>query len=140
TLTKTLALVGLASVSVLSLWQLQMLTAPRASRSAVYWVVQLGRWPLLYAGGTVGLVGLYALARRGRPLPSAWFAVAYAIGVGGALGLGLPLWYRILLFAQLPLTLGVAQVAANVRARSVRYSIAVCVIGVLAVKIATLVA
>jgi hypothetical protein len=68
---------------------------------------------LLLAGGAVGVLGLLTLARRGRSLPLLWLAAFYGVGVLGALGAPIPLWYRFLLLCQPPLVLGMATIAAD---------------------------
>jgi hypothetical protein len=139
----SLALVGLLGFLGLAAWEGRMIFFPSAGaktpRLSVYWVDHLGRWPLMFSLGLVGLAGLYALARHGRPLPLAWAAGSYLVGLAGALGAPIPLWYRILLFAQLPLALGVAIVAAGSRAW-VRRTIAAGIAVSLALKLATLLA
>jgi hypothetical protein len=62
----------------------------------------------MFAAGAVGLSGLVALARRGRSLPLVWFGLCFGVGVGGLAGLPIPVWWRFLLFCQLPLAVGVA--------------------------------
>src|SRR5439155_9152922 len=42
------------------------------------------------------------------PLPGFWLASCFAVGAAGALGASIPVWWRFLLFCQLPLALGVA--------------------------------
>jgi hypothetical protein len=116
---KLLAGVGLATVLVLAAWQAWILHQPfpdplvHSNRLAVYWVENRWRWPLMLGAGAVGLVGLARLARNGRPLPGLWFASCLGVGVAGIAGLPLPVWWRFLLFCQLPLALGVSELLAN---------------------------
>ena len=138
--TTWLAWAGFIGVAVLAEWQFLLLYDGGANRLGVYWDVALGRWSFLFAGGVVGIAGLYVLARRGRMLPAAWFVGAYVLGVAGAFGASIPLWYRILLFAQVPLALGVALVAAETRHRAIRQAIALSVALSLVVKLVTLLA
>src|SRR5207248_2146348 len=96
------------------------------------------RWPLMFAAGSAGLAGLARLALRGRGLPLAWFAGCYAFGVAGAAGMQLPLWWRFLLFCQIPLALGTAVVLAEARPGPLRRWLAGSLVVVAAFKLFTL--
>lgn len=140
-----LALAGLGSVLVLAAWETWLFTHPgsdplvHANRLSLYWVEGRWRWPLMFGAGAVGIVGLARLARRGRPLPALWFAACFAAGTAGAAGLDFPLWYRVLLFCQVPLALGVAVVLAE-NGRWPRRIVGATLLFTLAFKAATLVA
>jgi hypothetical protein len=116
------AVSGLLLVLVLAGWQIVLLRQPfpdplvHSNRLAVYWVEDRWRWLLMFATGAVGLVGLARLARHGRVLPAFWFASCLTVGIAGAYGMPLPVWWRFLLFCQLPLALGVAAMLARSQA------------------------
>jgi hypothetical protein len=81
------------------------------NRRAIYWNgISIVYWPLLLAPAAIGFSGLARLARGARPLAGLWAGGCLAVGVCGALGLPIPLSHRFLLFAQIPMTLGVAVV------------------------------
>jgi hypothetical protein len=81
----------------------------RTNRLAIYWNgPNIKYWPLLLAPGLVGLVGLRRLLRQDMPLPALWVAGCLAIGMLGAVGFPIPMWHRFVLFAQVPLALGIA--------------------------------
>jgi hypothetical protein len=137
-----LALVGAAGVVALAAWEWRLVGHPRVASShvTVYWVDDRWRWPLMFAAGTIGLAGLVRLARRGRIVPALWFTGSFAIGVAGAAGLPVPVWYRFLLLCQVPLAIGVATAVAAAGARFATSIVAVTFSFTLAVKVLTLVA
>jgi hypothetical protein len=114
-----LAVGGALLVCVLAAWESRLFTQPNpdplihTNHLSLYWVEDRWRWPLMFAAGAVGLAGLARLALRGRPLPLCWFSGLFVVGVAGALGAPLPIWWRFLLFCQIPLALGVAVVVAE---------------------------
>src|SRR5262249_32515274 len=93
------AIGGLVLVGLLASWQvwllLQPLPAPivHSNRLALYWVEDRWRWPLMFAAGATGVVGLARLARRGAPLGALWFAACFGIGLAGIAGMPLPVWW-----------------------------------------------
>jgi hypothetical protein len=95
------------------------------NRLSTYWVEDRWRWPLMLAVGAVGVYGLARLARRGRIVPIVWFAGCFAVGTIGALGslagVQIPIWYRFLLAAQIPLAVGVAAAIPGLPRHTVRY-------------------
>ena len=109
-----LAVAGAAIVGALALWEVIALHIPptdpliHSSRLSVYWVEQRWRWFPMLAAGTVGLWGLVTLVRRRQPLPACWFGGCLGIALLGQLGLPVPVWWRFLLFAQIPLAIGTA--------------------------------
>ena len=113
---------GLVLVLVLAGWQVLVLRQPfpdplvHSNRLAVYWVEDRWRWLLMFGAGAVGLVGLVRLARLGRVLPAFWLASCLMVGIAGVAGMPLPVWWRFVLFCQLPLALGVAVMLARPRA------------------------
>jgi lipopolysaccharide exporter len=123
TLLAAAGLVAVVAIASVQVWQ--FLTPPsdplaHSNRLSLYWVEDRWRWPLLLAAGAVGVAGLARLAARGRPLAALWFGGCFAVGVAGAAGLALPVWWRFLLFCQVPLAAGVATwiaEAADGRAR-----------------------
>ena len=146
-----LALVGLGGVILLALWELLLIqqaslvasfTDPIARawpRLAIYWVDERWRWPLMFLGGTAGLLGLRRLATRGSVVPAVWFTACFSLGVAGAFGAPVPVWYRFLLFCQIPLAIGVAVVFTE-SSRLTRAAIGGTVAVSLLVKVATLLA
>jgi hypothetical protein len=91
----------------------------RTNRLAIYWNgPNIRFWPLLLAPALVGLVGLLRLAREGMPLPALWVGGCLGIGVLGAAGFAIPMWHRFLLFAQIPLALGIAVVISRTEWRA----------------------
>jgi hypothetical protein len=139
------ALGGLAVVLVLAAWQVWLLRQPfpdplvHSNRLALYWVEERWRWPLMFGAGAIGLLGLFRLARRGIALPAFWFAGCFAIGIAGIVGLPLPVWWRFLLFCQLPLALAVADVLATSTSVAARRIVVTTFCFVFAFKLATLV-
>jgi hypothetical protein len=109
-----LAYAGFVGVLALAGWESWLFTVPNSdplihsNHLSLYWVEESWRWPLMFAAGAVGVVGLVRLARRGYALPLLWTLGCFAMGIAGAVGVQLPLWWRFLLFAQLPVALGVA--------------------------------
>ena len=109
-----LAVLGLATVSVVAVVQVWEFLAPpsdpliHSKHLSLYWVEDRWRWPFLLGAGAVGLAGLARLALRGRPLPALWFGGCLAVGVAGAAGAPLPVWWRFILFCQVPLAAGMA--------------------------------
>jgi hypothetical protein len=125
-----LAIAGLAIVIAVAAREWWLLSHPLRLpsgtvyyRSAIYWDTDLLRWPLLFAAGSVGAVGLLRLAGRGASLPGVWFAAFFTAGLLGALGMAVPLWYRLLLFCQFPLALGTAIVLAELRPSVTRLTV-----------------
>lgn len=140
------ALGGLALVLVLAAWQTWILHQPfpdplvHSNRLAVYWVEERWRWPLMFGAGAVGLVGLFRLAQRGVALPGLWFVGCFSVGLAGIAGLPLPVWWRFLLFCQLPLALAVADVLASSTSAAAKRLVVATFCVVLAFKLATLIA
>lgn len=144
-----LALAGLATVLLLSLWVARLAHLPpddpliTTNRLSTYWVEDRWRWPLLLAAGAIGLHGLARMALRGTVVPAAWFAGCFAVGTTGAVaslfGLQIPIWYRFLLAAQIPLAIGVAAAVSSAAPRAVRI-VAITVGFSLAFKVLALVA
>jgi len=136
---------GLAIVAVLALWQAWLLRQPfpdplvHSNRLALYWVEERWRWPLMLGAGAVGIVGLVRIARRVSPLAALWFAGCFAIGLAGIAGMPLPVWWRFLLFCQLPLALGVADAVARTTSRTVKGLVAVTFVIALSFKLVLLV-
>jgi len=84
------------------------------NRRAIYWNgASIVYWPVLLAPGLAGFAGLVRLARRERPLPLLWAFGCLSVGLLGVAGLPVPLWHRFVLFAQIPLALGIAIVLAS---------------------------
>jgi hypothetical protein len=125
-----LAVTGVVIVGAVAARELWLFQHPdpwlRTNRLAIYWNgPNIRYWPLLLAPALVGLVGLVRLAREEMPLPLLWASGCLGIGVLGATGFPIPLWHRFLLFAQIPLALGMAVVIAKAEWRAAG-SIAVC--------------
>jgi hypothetical protein len=97
------------------------------------------RWPLLLIAGTVGVAGLAYLARRGHAVPALWLAGCLAIGLLGAAGLPLPVWYRFLLLCQVPLAIGVSVVLSSIGRGRVLALIAATFTLALGAKLVTLI-
>jgi hypothetical protein len=139
------ALGGLALVLVLVAWEMWLLRQPlpdplvHSNRLALYWVEDRWRWPLMFGAGAIGLLGLLRLARRGIALPALWFAGCFAIGIAGIAGLPLPVWWRFLLFCQLPLALAVADVLARSTSAAAKRIVVATFCVVFAFKLATLI-
>jgi hypothetical protein len=116
-----LALGGVAAVFVVSIWVEWLVTRPitdplhPTNRLAIYWDDRLIRWPLLLGAAAVGVAGLAWLSRSVSRLPSLWFWSCLAAGLAGAVGVHIPLWYRFLLFCQIPLAAGAAVVLTRAR-------------------------
>ena len=110
-----LAIVGAAGTVLVIAWEWALVRSPPgvSARLAIYWVDDRWQWPLLLVAGIVGISGLATLARRGSIVPAVWCAGCLALGVLGAVGLPLPVWYRFLLLCQIPLALGVAVVVSR---------------------------
>lgn len=136
-----LAIVGAAGTAAVTAWVWALVESPpeESARLAVYWVDDRWRWPLLLVAGTVGLSGLARLARRGRVVPALWFGGCFSLGLLGAAGLPLPVWYRFLLLCQIPLAVGVAVVVAECRRPRIVGIVAATFALTLGVKVATLV-
>ena len=118
-----LATVGGAVVIALACWECFLFSRRssdplvHANHLSLYWVEDRWRWPLMFAAGAAGIAGLARLAMRGRPLPLVWFGGCFAAGAAGAVGIALPLWWRFLLFCQIPIAVGTAVVLAEARPR-----------------------
>jgi len=110
-----LAIVGAAGTALVAAWELALIHSPpgESARLAIYWVDHRWQWPLLLVAGGGEISGLATLARRGSIVPAFWFVGCLGLGLLGALGLPLPVWYRFLLLCQIPLALGVAVVVAR---------------------------
>lgn len=117
--TRPFAITSLIGVLGLIAYQAYLLTQPNpdplitTNRLAVYWVEERQWWPALFIAGLVGLSGLARCMQRGRPVLAWWFAGAMGIGIAGILGAPIPVWWRFLLFAQVPLAAGVGVVLAD---------------------------
>ena len=113
-----LAIGGFVIVLALGFWAAALANRPPSdplittNRLSTYWVEDRWRWPLMLAVGAIGIYGLARLATRGRIVPAVWFAGCFTLGTIGALGslagIQIPIWYRFLLAAQIPLAVGVA--------------------------------
>jgi hypothetical protein len=140
------AVAGLVLVGLLAVWEVWLLLQPlpdplvHSNRLALYWVEDRWRWPLMFAAGAAGLVGLTRLARRGMALGALWFAGCFGIGIAGIAGAPLPVWWRFLLFCQLPLALGVADALARSTSSAAKRVVGVTFAFVFVFKVATLVA
>jgi hypothetical protein len=139
------ALGGVLVVAVLTVWEVVLIRAGspdpliHTNRLAVYWVEDRWRWPLMFAGGAVGLLGLTWLARRRAVVPALWCVGCLGVGLLGVVGLSIPVWWRFLLFAQVPLALGLALVLSRWDVRSPPCRLATAGLVVLfAVKVVTL--
>jgi hypothetical protein len=110
-----LAVVGAVGTVLVIAWEWALVRSPpgESARLAIYWVDDRWQWPLLLVAGLVGISGLATLARRGSIVPAVWCGGCLALGVLGAVGLPLPVWYRFLLLCQIPLALGVAVVVSR---------------------------
>lgn len=138
-----LAIAGLLAATALAVWTAILVAQPnpdalvRANRLALYWVEDRWRWPLMLAGGLAGVVGLLRLGARGRAVPLLWVGGSLAVALLGIAGLPVPVWWRFLLFAQVPLALGVAVVLAR-SARRVQATVGLTLVLLAAFKLATL--
>ncbi len=136
---------GLAIVALLVVWQAWLLRQPfpdplvHSNRLALYWVEDRWRWPLMLGAGAAGFVGLVRLARRGNALAAFWFAGCFAVGLAGIAGMPLPVWWRFLLFCQLPLALGVADAVARTTSTTAKALVAVTFVLALVFKLVLLV-
>jgi hypothetical protein len=137
--------VGAAAVLALASWECflftQRSTDPliHSNHLSLYWVEDRWRWPLMFAAGTAGMAGLARLAARGRPLAPVWFGGCFGAGLAGAAGIQLPLWWRFLLFCQIPLALGTALVLAEApRGSAVRRWLVATFVFCAAFKVVTL--
>ena len=126
-----LVTVGVTTLVLLGIWTLLLFREPNpdplihSNRLSLYWVEDRWRWPAMFAAGAIGLVGLALLAARARVLPLAWFAGCFGVGLVGALGIPLPLWWRLVLFAQLPLALGVGVALTSIAVGQVIRGVAI---------------
>ena len=140
--TTTLVIAGLAAVAALALWEVAILRGVgagmlvRANRLGLYWVEDRWRWPLMFAAGLAGLVGIVRLAGRRRFVPAVWFVGCLLLGLVGAVGLHVPVWWRLLLFCQPPLALGTA--VTLTRRGATRSILAATLLGAAAFKLVTL--
>ena len=126
-----LAIGGFVIVLALGFWSAALTHRPPSdplittNRLSTYWVEDRWRWPLMLAAGAVGIYGLARLARRGRIVPAVWFAGCFTLGVIGAIGnlagVQIPIWYRFLLAAQIPLAVGVAAAIPGLPRHTTRY-------------------
>jgi hypothetical protein len=143
-----LAFGGLLTVLLLAFWAVELAHRPpedpliTTNRLSTYWVEDRWRWPLMLAVGAVGVYGLARLVLRGRLVPAAWFVGCFAMGTVGAAGslagVQIPIWYRFLLAAQIPLAVGVAAAIRGLPRRTTRY-VAVAAGFAIAFKVLTLV-
>jgi hypothetical protein len=139
-----LAVVGVCLAVGLLAWEYVLLDGPtdnvltRNRHLAVYWVEDRWRWPLMFAAGAVGVAGVVRLARRGRPLPLVWAGGCFLLGLVGLAGAPVPVWWRFVLLAQVPLAIGVVLVLTETRSRAVRILVATTFALCLAVKAYTL--
>ena len=99
---------------IVTVWELALVhrlpgsrPASRSTGSTIAGAGRCSSWP------DVGISGLARLARRGHVVPAAWFAGCLGLGLLGAVGLPIPVWYRFLLLCQIPLAIGVAAVLAG---------------------------
>jgi hypothetical protein len=126
-----LAVAGFLVVVTLGFWAAVLAHRPPSdplvttNRLSTYWVEDRWRWPLMLAAGAVGIYGLARLARKGRIVPAAWFVGCFALGTIGAFGslagIQIPIWYRFLLAAQIPLAVGMAAAIPGLAPRITRY-------------------
>lgn len=126
-----MAVGGFLVVVALGFWAAVLANTPPSDplittdRLSTYWVEDRWRWPLMLAAGAVGVYGLARLALRGRIVPIAWFTGCFALGtigaVGSLAGIQIPIWYRFLLAAQIPLAVGVAAAVPGLAPRTTRY-------------------
>jgi len=126
-----LAVGGFAIVLALGFWAAALAHRPPSdplittNRLSTYWVEDRWRWPLMLAAGAIGIYGLARLARRGRIVPALWFAGCFTLGTIGAFGslagLQIPIWYRFLLAAQIPLAVGIAAAIPGLPRHTTRY-------------------
>ena len=139
-----LAIAGAAIVTALAIWEIVAILTPpsdpllHSSRLSIYWGEQRWRWFLMLAGGAVGLSGLVRLALRRQPLPLLWFTGCVGIALLGAIGVPVPVWWRFLLYGQIPLAIGAAVVLVEDRPGLVRRVTGGTLGFLLAFKLATL--
>jgi hypothetical protein len=141
------AAAGAAIVAAFAIWEVALILTPpsdpliHSNRLAVYWGEHRWRWFLMMlGGGATGIPGLVRLARTRTVLPLMWFAGAYGLALAGQLGLPVPVWWRFLLYGQIPLAIGVAVVLAEASDRRVRRLIGGTLAFSLAFKLITLLA
>ncbi len=94
----------------------------------------------MFAAGAVGLSGLVRLALRRQPLPLIWFSGCFGIALLGLIGIPVPVWWRFLLLAQVPLAIGTAVILVEARAPVTRWTLRATLVFVLVFKLATLIA
>lgn len=140
-----LAVVSLVILAGLIVWQLYLTTEPNpdplihSNRLSVYWVEDRWRWPLMFAVGLASVSGLARLALRGLPLCALWAGATMAAGLSGIAGAPVPVWWRFLLFAQVPIACGLATVLAEAGPR-LRHLIVGGMLSSLAMKLIILLA
>lgn len=116
-----LAVLGLVILVGLICWQAYLLPQPNpdplinSNRLAVYWVEDRWRWPLMFATGLAGVAGLGRLALRGSSLCALWGGAMILAGLAGMAGAPVPVWWRFILFAQVPIACGLAVVFSESR-------------------------
>lgn len=113
-------------------------------RLGFYWNDQRDRWLLLLLPAAAGLIGLWRLAARRRPLPLLWLAAFLAAGAAGAAvhlatGRQLPFYYRFILIVQVPVAVGVAAFLAHHRSRRAAWITVATLAAVFAYKATTLI-
>jgi hypothetical protein len=135
-----LAVAGAVGTAVVAAWELALVRSPPAesARLAIYWVDDRWRWPVLLVAGAIGLSGLARLALRGQLVPAIWLTGALGVGLVGAVGVPVPVWYRFLLLCQIPLAIGVAAVLGNTRQVRTLAIVAATLSLAIGVKVATL--
>jgi hypothetical protein len=141
------AIAGAAIVAIFAIWEVALILTPpsdpliHSNRLATYWGEDRWRWFLMMlGGGAAGVPGLVRLARTRTLLPLLWFAGAYGLALLGQLGLPIPVWWRFLLYGQVPLAIGVAVVLAEASEKRVRRLIGGTLGFALAFKLVTLLA
>jgi hypothetical protein len=139
----SLAVLGLGGVVFIAARELWLYAHPdpflQTNRPSIYWGgASLAYWPLLLAPGAAGLIGLLRRARDGGPLPLIWASGCITIGIAGAAGLPIPLWHRFVLFAQIPIALGVAVILADREWKQARRVVVATVLAATAFALGTL--